>query len=138
MSGVDKGRVKLLVNALRDPEQRQASGKLGSERGYCCLGVACEVAIANGLDLYREELPEAAAGDFMVRYGDDLNAMTLPWAVAEWYGFAEVDPYLRLDGKMEGKMEGKATFANDSLGMTLKSIGDAFEATYLSDEAAAA
>jgi hypothetical protein len=71
-------RRALWVKALRSGKYRQAQGRLRTDGGFCCLGVACEVAIADGVD---------------VRRGGDVRAFTydgaetaLPPSVAGWLG----------------------------------------------------
>src|SRR3954466_12240152 len=39
------------VKALRSGEYRQTSMSLHDDKGYCCLGVACDVLIKNGIEL---------------------------------------------------------------------------------------
>lgn len=36
-------RVKKWVDALRSDDYKQATGKLKSNNGYCCIGVACDL-----------------------------------------------------------------------------------------------
>lgn len=54
---VDLGMVEAWANALRSGRYKQGRGQLAGqplddgEMQYCCLGVACEVAIANGVRL---------------------------------------------------------------------------------------
>ena len=80
----NKERLKLWADALRSGEYAQTRNALMgaiewqpdgnvSQVGYCCLGVACEVAVKNGLVL-----------DYDVYEGDHG---TMPEAVAEWFGF---------------------------------------------------
>lgn len=40
-----KSEIRKWIKALRSGEYRQARGRLQTERGYCCLGVACKVFI---------------------------------------------------------------------------------------------
>lgn len=51
----NKDNIRLWVDALRSGQYVQGHGALRPEEGlYCCLGVACEVAGANGIELNRE------------------------------------------------------------------------------------
>lgn len=80
---MNKENISRWVDALRSGQYEQAQDQLGVENNhgavsYCCLGVACEVAIANGVVLDRV----AENGD--IRYND--HDTTLPRAVAEWLG----------------------------------------------------
>ena len=90
MSEVNTERVKLWINALRSGEYKQIKSQLGQEgMGYCCLGVACEVAIQNGLAIERTVFPIRGHIDF------DGNGCELTPTVMEWYGFDS--PCVRLD-----------------------------------------
>lgn len=125
---VNKERVRLLVNALRSGKFRQGRGKLAyydKERRkveYCCLGVACEVARANGLELARTK---TKPGSSTYAYGDPERdeVSILPPSVAEWYG---LDRNPHLDNGST-----KATNANDTLKLNFRQIADAFEKEYL-------
>jgi len=53
---VNKEGIKLWVDALRSGQYEQGGGALRPTPGqFCCLGVACEVAIQNGINLVRVE-----------------------------------------------------------------------------------
>ena len=87
------------VEALRSGKYEQVTGALRSGDGFCCLGVACELAIESGVDIRRT---------------DDYHAYTrvvpnrlLPPVVGEW---------LRLKGseadwRLANKNDGGSTFA---------------------------
>jgi hypothetical protein len=62
------------VDALRSGKYRQTVKVLRNVFGYCCLGVACEVAIKNGLQLKVE-------GDLF-----DGKGSWLPERVTKWLG----------------------------------------------------
>lgn len=123
-----KERVKLLVTALRSKKHRQ--GKYGlsnysrtaKRRKLCCLGVACEVARQNGLDL---NVRTDAAG---WRHYDGSHAI-LPVSVREWFGFDRSDPVL-LDAT---GTECTASNLNDNMDLNFDKIADAFERTFLKD-----
>jgi len=44
-----KNQIQKWVLALRSGEYSQTTGKLQDEQGYCCLGVACDVFIPDGM-----------------------------------------------------------------------------------------
>ena len=100
------------------------------------MGIACEVAIADGLGLSRKR--EQSHYETIVRYGDaesrDLHVLAsstsmLPDAVQDWYGFNEADPVLYSEiGTLV-----TATGLNDRRKYDFKRIADAFERTYLSE-----
>lgn len=80
-------RVQLLVDALRSEEFKQGREWLRVGDRYCCLGVACEVAIRNGLEVEVEGNP---GGTFKYDGCPDF----LPAAVRDWFGFAHRDPLI--------------------------------------------
>lgn len=60
----------------------------GNPESHCCLGVACEVAIANGLDLAVEAVPSVR------RYGVTAEVAYLPDEVQEWLGVDTNSPII--------------------------------------------
>jgi hypothetical protein len=144
-------RRRALVSALRSGRYRQTQGTLqrvetvdASRNGFCCLGVACEAAIADGLNLLTE--PRGA----QVRYSYDNNVgscTALPPAVTGWYGFGCDNPSLYVPREVfEQLAPGKctdywlpdvkfgATDLNDEWKLTLPQIGDCFEYTFLRED----
>jgi len=89
------------VEALRSGEYRQTKHKLHTKRGgFCCLGVLCEVAIKEGLDVKKN-----AGSD---RYFYDHEEFTLPSRVQAWAGL-DVDHeagWHRLADMNDGYVEG--------------------------------
>lgn len=71
---------KLWVEALRSGKYKQVTDALENRHGQCCLGVACRVAIDNGLAL------RVNADGAVTYFGDDTAE--LPRAVKEWLGLA--------------------------------------------------
>lgn len=148
----NQDRVKLLVEALRSGKYEQTKNKLAEPlldgqlkiryishkrqwpkfwrkretvniaAKYCCLGVACEVAIANGLDL------EKFVTSYRIEYGKSHTAGTLPHEVVRWFGFASDDPKL---GVTTTRNHISATTANDGLNADFATIADAFESKYI-------
>lgn len=78
-----------LVDALRSGDYEQGRHALtirfpnGAERD-CCLGVACKVAIADGVAVDMQT--RASSQDVMVLY--DGDGSMLPKSVQEWLGFS--------------------------------------------------
>lgn len=70
------------VAALRSGDYPQSRGHLKDDVGFCCLGVACEVAIANG-----EELDVEQHGTHLSYY--DGAAYVLPDKVRRWLGLRD-------------------------------------------------
>lgn len=121
---VNRERVEMLVQALESGDYSQARGGLARVRGdgvisYCCLGVACEVAIANGA-----KVEKRVHLDF-VEYDD--NKGRLPDSVIDWYGFDSEDPRL----KDPNHRTTSAASWNDNRGKTLPEIAALFRHTYL-------
>lgn len=65
--------VKLWLKALRSGKYKRDEGQLKTDKGYCCLGVACEVAIQQGV---------------IKRY-NGTNGI-LPRKVKQWLGLSSV------------------------------------------------
>ena len=70
------------VEALRSGKYKQGRGKLNSENGYCCLGVLCEVFIAEGGTLNVRRLPRVTEYNGETAYP--------PAAVLHWAGICSV------------------------------------------------
>lgn len=68
---------KKWVEALRSGRFQQAKNRLATKDGFCCLGVACEVAIENGV-----KLNKTVVSTGRILY--DYNEMLLPDSVREW------------------------------------------------------
>lgn len=125
----------LWVAGLRDPDAKQATKALSRADGSgdCCLGIACKVAIANGLDL---ETGTGTIGEHgggystvieVVTYGHAPEKSFLPKEVADWLGIEILDPVI---GIIDG-FGVTATRANDTIGLTLPEIADMIEQYYL-------
>lgn len=85
----NKHHLLLWYRALKSGQYHQTRGALErystAERfEYCCLGVACRVAIANGLAL---NVQENADGHLYTQFGCDGSEVSLPREVVEWFGF---------------------------------------------------
>lgn len=111
---VNRERVQLLVGALRSGEFAQDMGKLRTNNGYCCLGVACEIHRR-----YAEDAGEwKKDGGWWVYMGQDA---TMPPSVWSWFGFGFHNPVLS-SYNMAGM--------NDT-GASFQEIADAIEKKYL-------
>lgn len=77
------------VTALRSKEYTQGQKVLHNvdEGTYCCLGVLCELAVKDGLDVtVNDSLAEDYDNiDTVVTYYDESNVV-LPLSVLEWAG----------------------------------------------------
>lgn len=110
--GVDEDRMRLLVSGLKSGQYPQAKGVLtrvdedGVVQGHCCLGVACEVAVANGLHVHKQvateseleanpDLLDGTIEDILSDFGScvayDGHAGDLPGSVWHWYGLGLED-----------------------------------------------
>lgn len=86
----NKERVKLLVDALRSGDFRQARNRLRDDDDkMCCLGVACEVARISDAVGYWSNCTFVSNA-----VSSDHSTSNLPSGVAEWYGFSDIDPDL--------------------------------------------
>ena len=110
---VNRERVELLCQALESGEFRQAPGALrvqetrSSPMGYCCLGVATEVALRNGL-----QLRGTFAGSDV--WNHDLGEVLHP-EVRDWYGFQYDDPEIIVVDSDGVRNYLTATEANDAV-----------------------
>lgn len=151
-------RIQLWIDALRSGDYAQCREELstgtGNSRAFCCLGVACEVAIRAGLSelraekqgdgswLYYRDAGGSIDPNRISNEASDWSGGELPWLVADWYGIPR-DPELRTgevryeddqsdpdnpDGAYE--FEASATSLNDDEGYTFTRIADALERTY--------
>lgn len=100
------------VEALRSGEYQQGVGRLAMGGRHCCLGVACEVAIKEGI---------------IDRY--DPEAFGLPIPVAEWLGFGDnynaADP--RLDETVGNTVYRSLSALNDLAHWDFDKIADIIE-----------
>lgn len=131
MNELNLNRIRKFIAALRSGEYTRGTGALtyeaadGSYRD-CCLGVACKVAIADGLELPTGKF----SGTHTVFYGTRKEVAILPPEVRDFFGFESSNPALRLaDDTMVF-----ATTLNDSFGFSFAKIADAFERTYLPED----
>lgn len=105
------------VEALRSGEYRQGSGSLQADGKFCCLGVACDVAIKNGVPLETTH----RAGDYWL-YGGMTNI--LPSQVINWLGLYDAG------GEFVDPLEDGAGClwqANDVSELPFKTIADLIE-----------
>lgn len=119
MPELQKARLRLWVQALRSGDYEQGTNVLASTVGqdgfrYCCLGVACEVSIANGLEVEVQVSSGAKAYD--------LQQLVLPMSVISWYGLESNNPIL-YDGST-------ASAFNDIYRWTFEEIATGIEQCY--------
>lgn len=131
---VNTERIRLLVEALESGDYEQGQGHLNLGGKFCCLGVACEVAIANGLQVEKTTELYYGTNHMIVSY--DGSSGFLPLSVANWYGFegseshifgGRYNPIINVPGA--GRVP--AATANDAFGKTLPEIAEGFRREYL-------
>lgn len=88
---VNKEHIKLWVDALKSGNYEQSDGSLKNDRGYCCLGVACEVYIAAEDKLTTDARFENHTF-FDASTDDKGETAMLPLSVMKWLGFESNDP----------------------------------------------
>lgn len=121
---VNKERVALLVTALRSGDFKQGKSALERRRlddnsiEHCCLGVACRVAMAEGLEVEVEDRAFDGVKTF------DGEASILPSAVYEWYGFKNGVPSFP-------QRRTNAIGMNDRDNADFNEIADAFEEEFV-------
>lgn len=130
ISNINPERVRLLVDALRSGRFQQGNGRLTDlsfegQATHCCLGVACVVAMENGLKV---STSSTASG---VTY--DHEQCYLPPSVRNWYGFTDRHPpiYAYTDVTSGDLFLSGAAGINDAGRWGFAEIADAFERTYL-------
>lgn len=123
----NRRNIKKWVKALRSGMYLQGHQRLayldyeGVPR-YCCLGVACEVAIENGLRL---KVAADVYGEHTKTYNGSVGL--LPTETMEWLGLPRFDPKLDFgDGLVIS-----ASKANDDRRFDFDTIANAIERTYL-------
>jgi hypothetical protein len=122
------------VAGLRSGEFSQGVGNLrlrltDNVMAYCCLGIACEISMANGVRLVRSstgggylDLDDPGVGQVY------LNSV-LPKSVREWLGTEHSDPVLSSDPQVDD-ITVTATHANDTLKWNFNKIADEIEKYY--------
>ena len=127
-----KQRIQQWVDALRNGQYRQTSKALCRiEKGvhrYCCLGVACEVAIANGVKIKTREDSTFIEGKVHERkvkcvLYDNMGDF-LPNKVYKWFGLDAANPKVTI-----GHRDCLSIFNDDRVGF--KKIADAIEKEFL-------
>lgn len=130
----NQANIRLFVDALRSGEYQQGSNVLGYEQNgvekFCCLGVATETAIKNGVPLTRIVGNANGRGDVFIyqatdgipKEGRDSIGIYLHPLVQEFYGFNSYNPCMD---------EGCAGELNDNQQLSFSQIADAFERNFL-------
>lgn len=133
--------MRKLVNALMNDDYPQGAGTLNSQGKLCCLGVACEVAIQNGVEVEKINVDDKVCGCGIVHLGNegrvsyDGETGTLPDSVSDWLGLEDVrDDGGIISPRRNPKLAGRtATFWNDIAEANFKTIGQLFNYEFLGD-----
>lgn len=141
--------VRKWVEALRSGDYVQTEGTLcrryDAEARYCCLGVVCDLAALDGVEMQRRE---RAGGDNTTVISFDGISGTLPQVARDWLaGDGELpygNPTFTWD-KMQVKdpeagegSEITATGCNDDAHLSFDQIADMVEWAFLSGEGVSA
>jgi hypothetical protein len=130
-------RRKNFTAALRSGKYQQGAGQLSARSiddtwHHCCLGVACLVAIEDGMPMV------ATAFEGEMTYtpaGAQTGETTLPpRALADWYGWRDIDPMLPFvdaEHPVEENFHLSAASINDGQGWDFAQIADAFDTEYV-------
>lgn len=117
MTKRDKERLRKWVAALRSGEYEQCRDQLRDGNRFCCLGVACDVAIKKGWVSDDKWIGDTYVEDIL--WDEDME---LPPPVIAAYGLDSSDP--RLPG-------GKTLISlNDEDHLSFPEIADAIEKAY--------
>jgi hypothetical protein len=129
-------RLKLWADELLTTTAEQGKGNLRLGDKYCCLGIAIEVAIANGCEVRVERFPDKVhtGQDNGEIYRYDETSDVLPVSVRDWYGVGPNPPVGIENNSGVAKCSdsdchchnGKicATDANDEKNWSFKQIGE--------------
>lgn len=127
----NRENVKKWVDALRSGKYAQGMGYLNKDGKFCCLGVACDLAYKDGVDVQRDQRVSDGAYTYGGQHGYP------PTTVTEWLGLETVAAATSLDDEQDiviNTPDGgyiRATEANDDDGWAFDQIADAIEKTYL-------
>lgn len=114
---------QMWVGALRSGTYEQTKGTLTDGKGYCCLGVLCDLARKAGVGKWEIGKDDA--------WRMDDYAGNLPPVVQEWAGL-EANPVLMDEpcgcGTSGCTSKTRATVVNDELNWSFEQIADAVEA----------
>lgn len=113
----------LWVKELRSGKWEQGTRYLCKDQKYCCLGVLCEIALREGVDILKKA--KNVDDELYYVYGKDRAISILPGEVMNW---AEIATFV---GNYTGSYtdELSLTEQNDS-GKTFEEIAEVIEKNY--------
>lgn len=137
---INETNMRLWVKALRSGDFEQGIGVLRKGDKYCCLGVACEVAIQAGLPVEVKvsvACGVAGCGCAEVTCYDGAQS-ALPASVMEWLGLDWENPSVPVPAilRPSSRVGAERTLSacNDSLRLPFHVIANLIEAAYLNNE----
>lgn len=116
---------RLWVDALRSDRYQQGTGALHTVGGYfCCLGVLCEVALEQGMQLRVAPVPHDTH-----RLSYEGEDSYLPDEVVAWAGLSFANPTVPQPVYPGGDLATPVTLAdlNDVTGLSFAEIADLIE-----------
>lgn len=135
----NKENIRKWVTALRSGQFKQGKSHLKYDTDYsregdarhCCLGVACDLAIANGVEM---ETSRRFNGQYI--FGG--TSKTLPNEVTDWLGITDANPFVNVPPEyvppgFVGVPQERLALLNDS-GVEFERIATFIEETYLNAE----
>lgn len=116
------------VQALRSGEYKQGTGVLHAERAdgtheFCCLGVACDLAVKDGVEMSIEREVDIERGGHTIFY--DTDGGVLPRAVSNWLGLS--DKHLAGNPNLPSEDLQSLSILNDQRGYGFEEIAYAIE-----------
>lgn len=109
----------LWLKALRSGDFAQVQGHLGDTKGFCCLGVLCEIAVAKGK--ITKELRSLNDNEDRIVY-DVHSLTTLSDKVQDWAELSARDPCIQYEGDCH-----TLSSLNDEVGLNFVQIADVIE-----------
>jgi len=113
-----------LITELRSGKYIQGRAALRRSDHYCCLGIACEVAVRHGV-IESPVAGDTSFDDGKYYYGPFRDAAYLPEVVRDWFGF---------DDKAPRYGDFVFAWANDD-GVPFEKIADQFQLMLEADQA---
>lgn len=121
--------IKLWLAGLRSGQYVQGDGRLKQDRSgqtfHCCLGVACEVALQNGVELS----VDISNGQFHNVYLFDNESSYLPNKVQDWLGLRHDNPIV---WDADNVYSYELVDLNDK-GKSFEEIADLIESTWVNE-----
>lgn len=114
------------VKALESGDFEQGRGTLRNIDGhYCCLGVLCEIAVAEGVI----GQPKLAGRDYT--FGTSGESAALPYEVMDWAGLEYADPPLVFTEAAGVERVSSCIAVNDGDAMVFTEIAALIRRNYL-------